>query len=294
MKRKKDVIKKAVLASVLAMSLNNVVWAAEGVDAPFTTVGALEGVGGTATITSSNLTGPTKGIFASGHDFIYNSGSIKLDINGFANAANSGHDSIGIFAYDGVIDLKQIEMNFNDDTLTVHNIDVYGIKTYASGVVKIGDDSKITVSGNVSGLDSNNQPNVMKGMYAGDNATMDSGIIEVGDNLELNVINAGTGWTYGIDSYDGATISVGDGLRLFVTGGKDTRGVEVGFNDAKVTLGKMLLSLLTAGMAWRWEYLYLIKGSLRQLRILLLTSVRMMEANGQQVCWRKALAARLY
>ena len=30
MKRKKDVIKKAVLASVLAMSLNNVVWAAEG------------------------------------------------------------------------------------------------------------------------------------------------------------------------------------------------------------------------------------------------------------------------
>ena len=55
MKRKKDVIKKAVLASVLAMSLNNVVWAAEGVDAPFTTVGALEGVGGTASITSSNV-----------------------------------------------------------------------------------------------------------------------------------------------------------------------------------------------------------------------------------------------
>ena len=117
-------------------------------------------------------------------------------------------------------------MNFIDTSGTVHNLDVYGIKTYASGVVKIGDDSKITVSGNVSGLDSNNQPNVMKGMYAGDNATMDSGIIEVGDNLELNVINAGTGWTYGIDSYDGATISVGDGLRLFVTGGKDTRGVE--------------------------------------------------------------------
>ncbi|MFQ9522972.1 MAG: autotransporter outer membrane beta-barrel domain-containing protein [Phascolarctobacterium faecium] len=129
-------------------------------------------------------------------------------------------------------------MNFIDTSGTVHNQDVYGIKTYASGVVKIGDDSKITVSGNVSGLDSNNQPNVMKGMYAGDNATMDSGIIEVGDNLELNVINAGTGWTYGIDSYDGATISVGDGLRLFVTGGKDTRGVEVGFNDAKVTLGE--------------------------------------------------------
>ena len=38
MKRKKDVIKKAVLASVLAMSLNNVVWAAEGVNQPFSTV----------------------------------------------------------------------------------------------------------------------------------------------------------------------------------------------------------------------------------------------------------------
>ena len=238
MKRKKDVIKKAVLASVLAMSLNNVVWAAEGVDQPFSTVSELEALGGIASIDSSSISHVTKGIYASGNDFIYNSGAIKLDINGFANSTNSGYDSIGIFGYNSTIDLKQIEMNFIDTSGTVHNLDVYGIKTYASGVVKIGDDSKITVSGNVSGLDSNNQPNVMKGMYAGDNATMDSGIIEVGDNLELNVINAGTGWTYGIDSYDGATISVGDGVRLFVTGGKDTRGVEVGFNDAKVTLGE--------------------------------------------------------
>lgn len=238
MKRKKDVIKKAVLASVLAMSLNNVVWAAEGVDQPFSTVSELEALGGIASIDSSSISHVTKGIYASGNDFIYNSGAIKLDINGFANSTNSGYDSIGIFGYNSTIDLKQIEMNFIDTSGTVHNLDVYGIKTYASGVVKIGDDSKITVSGNVSGLDSNNQPNVMKGMYAGDNATMDSGIIEVGDNLELNVINAGTGWTYGIDSYDGATISVGGGLRLFVTGGKDTRGVEVGFNDAKVTLGE--------------------------------------------------------
>ena len=204
----------------------------------FSTVSELEALGGIASIDSSSISHVTKGIYASGNDFIYNSGAIKLDINGFANSTNSGYDSIGIFGYNSTIDLKQIEMNFIDTSGTVHNLDVYGIKTYASGVVKIGDDSKITVSGNVSGLDSNNQPNVMKGMYAGDNATMDSGIIEVGDNLELNVINAGTGWTYGIDSYDGATISVGDGLRLFVTGGKDTRGVEVGFNDAKVTLGE--------------------------------------------------------
>jgi hypothetical protein len=48
MKRKKDVIKKAVLASVLAMSLNNVVWAAEGVDQPFSTVSELEALGGIA------------------------------------------------------------------------------------------------------------------------------------------------------------------------------------------------------------------------------------------------------
>lgn len=46
MKRKKDVIKKAVLASVLAMSLNNVVWAAEGVDQPFSTVSELEALWG--------------------------------------------------------------------------------------------------------------------------------------------------------------------------------------------------------------------------------------------------------
>lgn len=210
MKRKKDVIKKAVLASVLAMSLNNVVWAAEGVDQPFSTVSELEALGGIASIDSSSISHVTKGIYASGNDFIYNSGAIKLDINGFANSTNSGYDSIGIFGYNSTIDLKQIEMNFIDTSGTVHNLDVYGIKTYASGVVKIGDDSKITVSGNVSGLDSNNQPNVMKGMYAGDNATMDSGIIEVGDNLELNVINAGTGWTYGIEvSQSGIKSAVG-------------------------------------------------------------------------------------
>ena len=50
MKRKKDVIKKAVLASVLAMSLNNVVWAAEGVDQPFSTVSELEALGGIASM----------------------------------------------------------------------------------------------------------------------------------------------------------------------------------------------------------------------------------------------------
>lgn len=238
MKRKKDVIKKAVLASVLAMSLNNVVWAAEGVDAPFTTVGALEGVGGTASITSSNVDHVVKGIYSSNQDFIYNSGNIKLDIDGFASSTNVEHDSIGIFSYNGTVDLKQLEMNFVDTSGTVHNTDVYGVKTYASGVVKIGDGSKITVSGNVSNIDPDDPYYIMKGLYAGDNATMDSGIITVGDDFELTVHNYGDGWTYGIDSYDGATISVGDGMKLFVTGGKDTRGVEVGFHEAKVTLGE--------------------------------------------------------
>ena len=55
MKRKKDVIKKAVLASVLAMSLNNVVWAAEGVDQPFSTVSELEALGGIASSTPAAL-----------------------------------------------------------------------------------------------------------------------------------------------------------------------------------------------------------------------------------------------
>lgn len=75
MKRKKDVIKKAVLASVLAMSLNNVVWAAEGVDQPFSTVSELEALGGIASIDSSSISHVTKGIYASGNDFIYNSGA---------------------------------------------------------------------------------------------------------------------------------------------------------------------------------------------------------------------------
>ncbi|WP_293726081.1 autotransporter outer membrane beta-barrel domain-containing protein [uncultured Phascolarctobacterium sp.] len=238
MKRKKYVIKKAALASVLAMSLNNVVWAAEGVNSPFTTVGALEGVGGTASITSSNVNHVVKGIYSSSQDFIYNSGNIKLDIDGFASTTTVEHDSIGIFSYNGTVDLKQLEMNFVDTSGTVHNTDVYGVKTYASGVVKIGDGSKITVSGNVSNIDPDDPYYIMKGLYAGDNATMDSGIITVGDDFELTVHNYGDGWTYGIDFYDGATISVGDGMKLFVTGGKDARGVEVGFHEAKVTLGE--------------------------------------------------------
>lgn len=77
MKRKKDVIKKAVLASVLAMSLNNVVWAAEGVNQPFSTVSELEALGGIASIDSSSISHVTKGIYASGNDFIYNSGAIS-------------------------------------------------------------------------------------------------------------------------------------------------------------------------------------------------------------------------
>lgn len=113
MKRKKDVIKKAVLASVLAMSLNNVVWAAEGVDQPFSTVSELEALGGIASIDSSSISHVTKGIYASGNDFIYNSGAIKLDINGFANSTNSGYDSIR-FLYKGII----IKHNKTEPTYT--------------------------------------------------------------------------------------------------------------------------------------------------------------------------------
>lgn len=151
MKRKKDVIKKAVLASVLAMSLNNAVWAAEGVDQPFSTVSELEALGGISSITSGNIYHTTKGIYASGEDFIYNSGAIKLDISGFANAENTGVESIGIFGFNGTTDLKQIEMNFTDASGSVNNLDIYGVKTYSSGVVKMGDGSKITIYGDVSG-----------------------------------------------------------------------------------------------------------------------------------------------
>ena len=239
MQWKKDAIQKAALASVLALALNNVAWADEGVDEPFSTVEALEAVGGVATITASNVNDDVKGIYSKNQDFIYNSGNIKLDIDGFSSAINAAHDSIGIFAYNGTVDLKQLEMNFINDPGTVYNADIYGVCTYGSGVVKIGDESKITVSGNVSDLDPGYIYYTMKGLYAGNNATMDAGSITVGDDFKLTVHNYGDGyWTYGIDSYDGATISVGDGMELFVTGGMDTRGVEVGLNGANVTLGE--------------------------------------------------------
>ena len=234
--KKKKLIRQSVLAGLLAVTCQQAVWAAEGIDMPFSTVSALEAVGGIASIDSSNINHRDKGISVSNSDFIYNSGAVKLDITGFTGAINNS-SSNGIFGYNGTVDLKQIELNFTDDPGIVHNMDVYGVKTYAAGVIKLGDSSKITVSGNVSNIDPNNPYYVMKGLYAGDNATLGPGRIEVGDRFELNVINAGDGWTYGIDSYDDARITVGDKMKMFVSGEKETRGVEVGFHDAQLTIG---------------------------------------------------------
>ena len=234
--KKKKLIRQSVLAGLLAVTCQQAVWAAEGIDMPFSTVSALEAVGGIASIDSSNINHRDKGISVSNSDFIYNSGAVKLDITGFTGAINNS-SSNGIFGYNGTVDLKQIELNFTDDPGIVHNMDVYGVKTYAAGVIKLGDSSKITVSGNVSNIDPNNPYYTMKGLYAGDNATLGPGRIEVGDRFELNVINAGDGWTYGIDSYDDARITVGDKMKMFVSGEKETRGVEVGFHDAQLTIG---------------------------------------------------------
>ena len=234
--KKKKLIRQSVLAGLLAVTCQQAVWAAEGIDMPFSTESALEAVGGIASIDSSNINHRDKGISVSNSDFIYNSGAVKLDITGFTGAINNS-SSNGIFGYNGTVDLKQIELNFTDDPGIVHNMDVYGVKTYAAGVIKLGDSSKITVSGNVSNIDPNNPYYTMKGLYAGDNATLGPGRIEVGDRFELNVINAGDGWTYGIDSYDDARITVGDKMKMFVSGEKETRGVEVGFHDAQLTIG---------------------------------------------------------
>lgn len=82
--KKKNFTRQAVLTSLLALACQQAVWAAEGVDMPFSTPEALEALGGTAPITSSNVDHVTKGIFISGHDFIYTSGPVKLDITGFS------------------------------------------------------------------------------------------------------------------------------------------------------------------------------------------------------------------
>lgn len=236
---KKKLVGQAVLISLLALSCQRAVWAEEGVDMPFSTPAALETLGGTASIISSNVDHVAKGIYSSSKDFIYTDGAIKLDIEGFARKPVVAHDrnSIGIFAYNGTVDLKQIEMNFIDGLNIVNNMDVYGVKTYASGVVKLGNDSKISISGNVSNVDSNNIGYVINALYAGDNATMDSGIIEAGNNLGISVVNTGNSLISGISSYNNASISVGNDMSIFVLGQKETRGVEVGYRNATVDLG---------------------------------------------------------
>ena len=192
---------------------------------PFTTTGALEALGGTASVNSGNIKHITKGIYSSGQDFIYNSGVVKLDINGFANATNTGLESIGIFSNDSVVELKQIELNFIDNPSVEHNLSVFGIKVYASGVVKVGDDSKVTVSGNVS---NQNGTYTMKGLYASNSNVMEPGVIEAGNDFELNVTNNGKASTYGIDAYNGAKVSVGRDMKLFVAGQGEIRGIRVG------------------------------------------------------------------
>lgn len=237
--KKKKILVRAVLTSLLALSCQPAVWATEGVDMPFSTPSVLAGEGGTAFITSSNVNHLTKGIYASGHDFTYDSGPINLDITGFAHPSeNIAKRSIGIYAYNGTIDLPKIELNFIATPEIVNEMEVYGVQTYATGVVKLGDDSKITVSGNVSGpIPSSGADAIMTGMYAGDNATEDSGKIEVGNNFVMKVQNTGNAETYGILSFDRASITAGNNMQLDVAGQNSTIGVMSELNST-VALGK--------------------------------------------------------
>lgn len=227
MKRTK-ILRKIVLGSLLTAVCGNAVCSAEGIDMPFFTVDELERVDGTASIDSSKVNHSTKGIYSVDQDFIYSS-DVKLDINGFAGAKSNSTESVGIFGTRGTVDIQKLEMNFIDNPDKVHDISIYGIKTYSSGVVKLGDNSKLTMAGNSS--------KVIKGIYAGNNSTPVAGVIGIGDSFEMNIINYGTGVAYGIQAYDNGTITVGDNLKLFVSGANDTRGVEVGFNSAAVDLG---------------------------------------------------------
>ena len=250
MKLKKVALQKAALASVLALAINNVAWAAEGVDAPFSTVEALEAVGGEATIIASNVPHEIKGIFVKNNEFIYN-GNIKLNIQGFNDFDPVWIDSVGVFCHGGTADLQKLELNFIDTSGLVNNVDVYGVKTYQSGLVKIGDGSKITVAGNVSGIDHTGLPHTMLGIYAGDNASLGPGRIIVGDDFELTVHNAGDGLTKGVYAYDDATITVGNDLKLDVIGGDETRGIEAGYHEGKVFVGENAAITVnsTTGMA---------------------------------------------
>ncbi|MCD8361332.1 MAG: hypothetical protein LUC29_11190 [Acidaminococcaceae bacterium] len=87
--KKKKLIRQSVLAGLLAVTCQQAVWAAEGIDMPFSTVSALEAVGGIASIDSSNINHRDKGISVSNSDFIYNSGAVELDITGFTGAINN-------------------------------------------------------------------------------------------------------------------------------------------------------------------------------------------------------------
>ncbi len=230
MMNNKKFLEKAVVLGLLLAS-PNIAGATEGVDEPFNSAAALAAVNGTATITGSNQNNSFQGVigiyYVSGSGFVYGD-PINLTINGFTDANNHNATATGLWLTSGVSDLKKINLTMIDNTAIDHR--VYGLQTFAGATVKLGDASKITVSGNSS--------ESIYGMYAGNNSYGGPGTILGGNDLEINITNKGTGYAYGILAGDSASAAVGDNLKVTVNAKDEARGVEAGRNGAHMNIGK--------------------------------------------------------
>lgn len=225
MTNNKRLLEKAVVLGLLLAS-PNIAGATEGVDEPFTSAAALAAVNGTATITGSNLTNGVIGIMSPAGGIVYND-EINLTINGFVDANNSTFTTTGLHLTTGVSELEKINLTMTDNTSITHR--VYGLQTFAGASTRIGNGSTMTITGNSS--------DAVFGMYAGNNVAGGPGKILAGDNLDIKIVNNGTGYAYGILSSDGAKITVGDNLKLSVTGAGEARGLEAGFRAPTLAVG---------------------------------------------------------
>ena len=203
--------------------------------APVTTAAELAATGGVVTVdTTSAMVGEAAmGIWNTGAsgDFIYTASDVQINIVGYDLLQVPNLERTGIRSTGSDLTLGKTTLIWrNDSTNTASNFNIYGIKTYNSSTVTLGDESWIDIEGNTSDR--------LIGVYAGNNAATGPGSVVLGNETSVLVKNNGDGIAYGIQSVDGATTTVGDDLYVKASNGTGgARGLEVGLNQASLAIG---------------------------------------------------------
>lgn len=208
--------KELVLASILALSISQPVWAEEGVDQPFLAVENLKNKNGIAVIDASRIMGETKGILVEypETEFLYaTEGDASITINGFIGMNDTEMETRAISLDQATMTFAKANIEFKDSFTNVTNANVIGIKASGQSSVSFGNDSTLNVTGNSS--------------FAITGVLLDNTCkLNVADNFVVTTINKGTGSTIGINAVgSGANVEAGNKFALEVWGNETAKGI---------------------------------------------------------------------